>query len=87
VEIDSTVPVANSCDDPDPTDAAAPEPGKVAVVAAKDNCYVVKSTSNGKSADGNHVFVSTRDPAGIRTRLCRPDSAKGNGGCPLDGTW
>lgn len=87
LEYDDAITPAQLCDDPDPTDANAPEPGKVAVVAADEKCYVVKATSIAEDGGANHIFILERDLDGDRQRLCRPDSIRNKGACPADGNW
>lgn len=84
---DDSITPAESCEDPDSSDATAPDPGQVAVVAAGEKCYVVKATSVAEDGGANHVFVVERDLEGDRRRLCRPASIRGKGACPSDGNW
>ena len=63
----------------DITAADPPDPGKVAVVAAEVDCYIVWSTST----DG-HFFWQRVTPDSGPERGCTPP---GEGGCAVGGTW
>lgn len=62
----------------DITAANPPQAGKVAVVEAQTDCYIVWSTS-----DDGHYFWQRVTPAGPE-RGCTP---AGEGGCAVAGTW
>jgi type IV pilus assembly protein PilA len=63
----------------DITSADPPDPGKVAVVEAESDCYIVWSTS----VDG-HFFWQRVTPGNGPERGCTPP---GEGGCAVGGTW
>jgi prepilin-type N-terminal cleavage/methylation domain-containing protein len=81
-----TVMVAADCDaDPGPSDSYDdPDPGKVAVLAASRDCYLLQATSE----DG-HLFWILKRSGDAPTRGCVPP---GQGGCqsvgdPNVGSW
>lgn len=83
LDIDTSVTPAGDCiEDPAITPADSyPDvaDGKVAVVAASKDCYVLE----GRSHD-DHVFWSVRRPDAPAVRTCAPP---GQGGCASDGSW
>jgi len=82
LKIDTGVTAANNCTaEPSGTDIIYPKPesGKVAVVAASVDCYIIAAVSN----DG-HMFWEIKRAGSSVTHTCDP---AGQGGCTVDGTW
>ncbi|MFL5895091.1 MAG: type II secretion system protein [Thermoleophilaceae bacterium] len=79
----AAVTPAGACATPPALSPPDPYPdvpdGKVAVVAASNDCYVIEARS-----DAGHAFWSVRHADSAAVRTCAP---AGLGGCAADGGW
>jgi prepilin-type N-terminal cleavage/methylation domain-containing protein len=77
---DGSVTAGSDCTvDPVSGFSGKPDNGKVAVLAADTDCYLLAA----RSTDGT-LFWITRTNGSVATRGCAPP---GQGGCAPDGTW
>jgi type IV pilus assembly protein PilA len=79
LKIDNVIPADACADDPPSATYPPVEAGKVAVIAASKDCYVIQATSF-----DNHAFWQIKRPGVTVVRTCEP---RGQGGCTTDGFW